>query len=126
MKVERELSALETSFIASQPNMNIAVTELTGEIDAEIMSKSVTLLMQRYPSFRRNTGSHIAPFRWVEINKSAPFRVIESEDWKLVAQEELRKHFKLGTQTHLWRATLVKLKKYPQSVFFVLMVIVIN
>ncbi len=115
MKVERKLSALETSFIASQPNMNIAVIEVAGEIDSEIMSKSVTLLMRRYPSFRRNTSSHNVPFHWVEINKPPSFRVVESEDWKLVVQEELRKHFKLGTETHLWRATLVKLKNEPQS-----------
>ena len=115
MKVERELSALETSFIASQPNINIAVIEVSGKIDVETMSKSVTLLMQRYPSFRKNTSSNNAPFHWIEINKPPTFRVVESDSWKLVAEEELRNHFKLGTQTHLWRATLVKLTKNPQS-----------
>ncbi|MBF0206665.1 MAG: hypothetical protein HQK53_07225 [Oligoflexia bacterium] len=106
--VERKLSALESSFISSQPNMNIAAIEIEGNIDSEIMAQAITLLMQRYPSFRRNTDRKTAPFSWVEITQPAVFRTVESEDWKTVANNELRNHFTLGTNTHLWRSCLVK------------------
>lgn len=114
-EIERNLSAMESSFISAQPNLNIAVVELSGNINDTIMAKAVTLLQQRYPSLRRNTATANPPFRWVEIHKPASFRVVESSDWKLVAEEELKNALSLGTDTLLWRCTLVHQSHDPSS-----------
>ena len=96
--------------------MNIAVTEVAGRSrrgyhvqGRDSIDAAISVPLGEIPT------AILLRCNWVEINKPPPFRVTESEDWKLVAQEELRKYFKLGTQTHLWRATLVKLKNHPQS-----------
>ena len=110
--VERELSELESCFISSQPNMAATAIEIAGEVVEKHLFEAVTLCLKRYPSLRRNTWTPERPYRWREVSQPLPWRVVESDEWRETAQQELDIPFQVGTNSYLWRCTWVKPKTY--------------